>query len=180
MFSDLDATVTFGGRSAGQFVCPRRLAWLCRSGMKGGEGGAESPTIRPMRSRRSIRTNLSSCAHIGCNRSTVVGELVLRPGFSHPQSPNATDGAICATRREAWATGFDCGAGAVLLGVYAAGSVDASQYGSPRGGSSPLPSADPREGREGLKLMLRTEHDRAARGRGGLTWDRGSLRFWSS
>jgi hypothetical protein len=76
-----------------------------------------------------------------------MGELALRPGFSHPPSPNATDGAICATRREAWATGFDCGAGAVLLGAYRTGSVDASQSGSPRGGSSPLPSADPREGR---------------------------------
>ena len=73
-------------------------------------------------------------------------ELALRPGFSHPQSPNATNGAICATRREAWATGFDCGAGAVLLGVYPTSSVEASQSGSPRDGSSPLPSADRREG----------------------------------
>jgi hypothetical protein len=28
---------------------------------------------------------------------------------------NATDGATCATRREAGVTGFDCGAGAVPL-----------------------------------------------------------------
>jgi hypothetical protein len=46
---------------------------------------------------------------------------------SHIYSLNATDGAICATRREAWVTGFDCGAGAVLLGVYSTGSVGASQ-----------------------------------------------------
>jgi hypothetical protein len=32
-------------------------------------------------------------------------------------SPNATNGASCATRREAGVTGFDCGAGAVLLSV---------------------------------------------------------------
>jgi hypothetical protein len=50
---------------------------------------------------------------------------------------------------------------------------------TPRG-SSPLPSADPREGREGLKLMARTEHDRAARRRGELTCDRGSIRLSSS
>lgn len=36
-------------------------------------------------------------------------ELALRPGFS-PQVRIATDGAICATRRGAWVSGFDCGA----------------------------------------------------------------------
>lgn len=30
-------------------------------------------------------------------------------------SPNATNGATCATRREAWTTDFDCGAGPVPL-----------------------------------------------------------------
>jgi hypothetical protein len=29
-------------------------------------------------------------------------------------SPNATDGAFRATRREAWVNGFDCGAGVLL------------------------------------------------------------------
>ena len=48
------------------------------------------------------------------NRSTVVDELALRPGFS-AQARHATNGASCATRREAGVTGFDCGAGAVLL-----------------------------------------------------------------
>jgi hypothetical protein len=43
-----------------------------------------------------------------------VSGLALRPEFS-AQSPNATNGASCATRREARVTGFDCGAGAVLL-----------------------------------------------------------------
>jgi hypothetical protein len=36
--------------------------------------------------------------------------LALRPEFS-ALSPNATNGAIRATRREAGVTGFDCGAG---------------------------------------------------------------------
>jgi hypothetical protein len=47
------------------------------------------------------------------NRSSVVGGAgpaarILNLG------PNATDGAICATRREAAATGFDCGAGSAI------------------------------------------------------------------
>ena len=56
-------------------------------------------------------------------------------------SPDATDGAICVTRREAWVTGFDCGAGAVLLPALShrhGGRVSTSL--SARG-SSPLPSA---------------------------------------
>ena len=32
-------------------------------------------------------------------------------------SPKATNGANCATRRGAWVTGFDCGAGSYVLGV---------------------------------------------------------------
>ena len=43
-----------------------------------------------------------------------MSELALRPEFSAP-SPNATNGAICATRREAGVTGFDCGVGVPLL-----------------------------------------------------------------
>jgi len=38
----------------------------------------------------------------------VAGPAARIPGLS----PNATNGAIsCATRREAWVTGFDCGVG---------------------------------------------------------------------
>jgi hypothetical protein len=48
------------------------------------------------------------------DRSTVEGELAPAARILSP-SPNVTDGATCATRREAGATGFDCGAGAVLL-----------------------------------------------------------------
>ena len=62
--------------------------------------------------RRSVAvaTNCWDFRADGRNRSTVVGGAgpaarILNPG------PNATKGAIRATRREAGATGFDCGAG---------------------------------------------------------------------
>ena len=41
-------------------------------------------------------------------------------------SPKATNGAFRATRREAWVTGFDCGAGVLLYGRYATGQVASS------------------------------------------------------
>ena len=41
-------------------------------------------------------------------------------------SPDATDGAFRATRREAWVTGFGCGAGILLYGRYATGAVVSS------------------------------------------------------
>jgi hypothetical protein len=53
----------------------------------------------------TIVTNVDRAAEIGVLWLVV---LALRPE-SH-LSPNATDGAICATRREAAVTGFDCGA----------------------------------------------------------------------
>jgi hypothetical protein len=62
----------------------------------------------------AIATNFGIGAHNPRNRSTVGKWLVLRPEFS-AQAPNATDGVIRATRREAWVTGSDCGAGAGLL-----------------------------------------------------------------
>jgi hypothetical protein len=40
-------------------------------------------------------------------------------------SPNATDGAFRATRREAWVTDFACGAGALLHERYSTGPVAA-------------------------------------------------------
>jgi hypothetical protein len=92
--------------------------------------------------------------------STVGRELALRPDFSTP-SPNATNGAICATRREAGVTGFDCGAGA--YGRYPTGPVVASQSDSPRGGSSPSPfRADRIDRREGLRTMTPMRQDLAA------------------
>ena len=49
------------------------------------------------------------------NGSTVVGELALRRD-SHPK-PECHRRRVRATRREAWVTGFDCGAGALLKGA---------------------------------------------------------------
>jgi hypothetical protein len=57
-----------------------------------------------------------SCEHFGSraqngpNRSTVDSGAGPAARILSP-SPNATNGAIRATRREAWVTGFDCGAG---------------------------------------------------------------------
>jgi hypothetical protein len=57
----------------------------------------------------------------GANGSTV-GVSWPCGGILTP-SPNATDGAFRATRREAWVTGFDCGAGVLLDGRCATGPV---------------------------------------------------------
>jgi hypothetical protein len=73
-------------------------------------------------------TQVSQCVSIG--RMRIVAIVIICPGFAfrgpnrssiladagpaariHNLGPNATNGAICATRREAVATGFDCGAG---------------------------------------------------------------------
>ena len=91
--------------------------------------------------------------------------------------PDATDGATCATGREAWVTGFDCGAGAVLHGRDPTDPVDASQSGQSRGGSCPLPCA-PIQQRDGKAstTLTRTEQTRAVRRRGALDRDRGSRR----
>src|SRR5437016_667289 len=55
-----------------------------------------------------------SGSHKRPDRSRVKDELALRPGFSPPARMPPT-ARPCATRREAGVTGFDCGAGAVLL-----------------------------------------------------------------
>src|ERR1700745_4195421 len=61
---------------------------------------------------------------------------------------------------------------------YPTGPVDASQSDLTARGFWPSSFArGPTEGREGLKTMTRTEHNRAARRRGELTGDRGSRRL---
>ena len=67
-------------------------------------------------------------AHNGLNGSTVEHELALRPGFSAP-SPNATDGAICASGREARLLVLTAGPVPCFYGRYPTGPVDASQSG---------------------------------------------------
>jgi hypothetical protein len=95
--------------------------------------------------------------------------------------PDATDGAICVTRREAWVTGFDCGAGAALLSGVTPRSGGRVSTSVSALGSSPLPfRAVPTEGREGSQTMTRTEHDLAARRQGELARDRGSRRLSSA
>ena len=64
----------------------------------------------PMPLGRSPDRLLRSVHAIHANGSRVMSELALRPGSS-PQARVATDDAFCVTRREAWVTGFDCGAG---------------------------------------------------------------------
>jgi hypothetical protein len=93
-------------------------------------------------------------------------------------SPTATDGATGATRREAWVTGFDCGAGAVLLQAlpHRPGGRVSTRLNA-RGFYAPLPCARPGRGRESLNMMKRTEHNSAARRRGELPRERGSLRL---
>jgi hypothetical protein len=43
--------------------------------------------------------------------------------------PNATNGAFCVTRREAWATGVDCGVGGLFYRRYSTGPVASSRSG---------------------------------------------------
>src|ERR1700674_5211396 len=60
------------------------------------------------------------------NRSRVEHELALRPERS-AQSPDAADGAPCATRRGAGVTGLTAGPVPYFYGRHATGLVDASQ-----------------------------------------------------
>jgi hypothetical protein len=66
------------------------------------------------RPRTNLERAFEICADKCRNRSRVHPELALRPGCSARARMPPTARA-CATRREAGATGFDCGAGAVLL-----------------------------------------------------------------
>ena len=73
-------------------------------------------SVGPGRHRPRTAAKRGSCDELlgfradGRNRSTVVGGAGPAARILNP-SPNATNGAIRATRREAGATGFDCGAG---------------------------------------------------------------------
>ena len=61
-------------------------------------------------------------------------------------SPDATNGVSCATRREAWVTGFDCGAGAYLRSAVLA---------------PPLPRGPRLEGRGRQTAITSAAHDDA-------------------
>src|SRR3981081_3830385 len=64
---------------------------------------------------------------------------ILTPGS------NSTNGAFCVTRREAWATGFDRGAGLVLYGRYPPARWPRPNPVKRAGGYSPLPCARPHQ-----------------------------------
>jgi hypothetical protein len=91
-------------------------------------------------------------------------------------SPDATDGALCVTRREARVTGFDCGPGAVLPPALPHRPADACVPHQALGVLALLLTRGPTRGREGLQAMTQTEHNSAAHRRGELTRDRGSRR----
>ena len=128
-----------------------------------------------MPAEKSEQTSLRSKHAYARNGSTVASELALRPGFS-PQSLTATDGASCVTRREAWATGFDCGAGRFVYRHYISPVASVRSGQNARGFSPSSLRAIPTEGWESVKTMTRTEHGQAARRRGELARDRGSRR----
>jgi hypothetical protein len=73
--------VTFGGRLASPISVSASIGLLRRSDMGGRGKSDESVDALPP----TYWANLGSGAHIACNRSTVVHELALRPGFS-PQA----------------------------------------------------------------------------------------------
>ena len=80
--------------------------------------GTATPRARP--------SDIWIGAHGARNRSTVEHELALRPAISPQACMPPT--ARCATRREAWVTGFDRGAGAPSsTGVTPPGLVASSQ-----------------------------------------------------
>jgi hypothetical protein len=94
------------------------LASRSRSRIPGGQAprrrtqteGAESADAR----RTSTAKLFGSASHKRLNRSSV-GCGAGPAARTLSSSPNATNGATRATRREAWATGFRCGAGCLFL-----------------------------------------------------------------
>ena len=109
------------------------------------------------------------------NRSKVEQELALRPGFS-AQARMPPTARFCATRREAWVTGFDCGAGA-FYGRYPPAWWTRPNLIDRAGVLALSLPRGPNRGTEGLKTMTRTAHNSAARRRGEVTGDRGSRRL---
>jgi hypothetical protein len=98
----------------------------------------------------------------------------------HRPGPNATNGATRATRREAWVTDFDCGAGGALHRPTAL--MVSSQLDHARGLALCLPR-DPNRGTKGFEAMTRTAAtprtapNSAALRRGELIRDRGLRRL---
>ena len=95
----------------------------------GGRGFSRSPTASPIGRRRALslpiairKVRVRKRAEWEYSRKRAGPAAgILTP------SPNATDDALCVTRREAWATGFDCGAGALLLRTLPTGTVATSR-----------------------------------------------------
>ena len=149
-------------------------------------GRAWSVGVGPAAGRRVLRcsrrgpSRLFLSAHAnGPNRSTVGGELALRPGFS-PQArlPPTACSASRGGRRGLLV--LTAGPVPCFYGRYPTGPV-ASSLLLTRGGSAPLPLRTvPTEGWEGVKMMTRTEQNWAARRRGELARDRGSRRVSSA
>jgi hypothetical protein len=89
--------------------------WMASSGAADGRFLRGSAATHGQHLPRSVAKR-GSCDELlgfradGRNRSTVVGGAGPAARILN-LSPNATNGAIRATRREAGATGFDCGAG---------------------------------------------------------------------
>jgi len=98
-------------------------------------GGWREPADARGRLEQLLRSPLAN----GVNGSTVVGELALRRD-SHPK-PGCHQRRFRATRREAWVTGFDCGAGVLLDGRYATDPAALYSDLVERAGSRPLPCA---------------------------------------
>jgi hypothetical protein len=92
-------------------------------------------------------------------------------------SPNATNGASSATRREVGVTDFDCGAGDVRLRRYPTARWVAPLPVERFRGPTPLLRARHFEGQEDPEAVTRTEDNQPARRRGEWARDRGSRAF---
>ena len=130
------------------------------------------PRTSPSRVLRSAHTNAR-------DGSTFERELALRPGFSARARLPPT--ARPVTRREAGVTGFDCGGRCrAPTGVTPPARWPRANLIDRAGVLALFLTRGPDRGREGLKIMTRTEHNRAARRRGEPTRDRGSRRVSSA
>jgi hypothetical protein len=99
-------------------ACPaiaQRLGPRPIDGLKGAASQRRSPRTGPGRPGRLLRFGSRKRPQWEYSR-TRAGPAARSLG----PSPEATDGACCATRREAWVTGFDCGAVPYFYGRYPA------------------------------------------------------------